>query len=343
MRALIAALCAARAATLRPLRPLQSPRDASLRALASDDLCERLKERVDLCSHVPEGLELLPLLGDGVGGLPDGTRLGAVAAPLAAALADAGDAFVVGGGAVRLAPALRGAPAAARTAAVAAVTAELRARGVVEGWRDELLAVVPAYGDEPAFLVERAAYPLLGCKGYGVHVNGFAVSRGELRLWVGTRSATKQTFPGMLDHICAGQQPHDLAPGENVVKEAGEEAGIPEEIARRAKSVGVCSYRGVDEWGQLKNDVLFCYDLELPWDFEPIAVDGEVEGFERWDLDRVAAAVATGANNAIGEFTSYKPNCNLVVIDFLVRIGWLSADAPGYLQLVDELRQGDCR
>ena len=81
MRALIAALCAARAATLRPLRPLQSPRDASLRALASDDLCERLKERVDLCSHVPEGLELLPLLGDGVGGLPDGTRLGAVAAP----------------------------------------------------------------------------------------------------------------------------------------------------------------------------------------------------------------------------------------------------------------------
>ena len=63
-------------------------------------------------------------------------------------------------------------------------------------------------------------------------------------------------------------------------QEAGEEAGIPEEIARRAKSVGVCSYRGVDEWDQLKNDVLFCYDLELPWDFEPVAVDGEVEGFE---------------------------------------------------------------
>ena len=78
----------------------------------------------------------------------------------------------------------------------------------------------------------------------------------------------------------------ELSLYQNVVKEAGEEAGIPEEIARRAKSVGVCSYRGVDEWGQLKNDVLFCYDLELPWDFEPVAVDGEVEGFDRWDLDR---------------------------------------------------------
>ena len=41
------------------------------------------------------------------------------------------------------------------------------------GWRDELLAVVSPFGAEPAFLVERAAYPLLGCKGYGVHVNGY--------------------------------------------------------------------------------------------------------------------------------------------------------------------------
>jgi hypothetical protein len=25
-----------------------------------------------------------------------------------------------------------------------------------------------------------------------------------------------------------------------------------------------------------KDDVFFCFDLELPWDFEPVAVDGEV-------------------------------------------------------------------
>ena len=336
MRALIAALCAARASTLRPLRPLQSPRDASLRALASDDLCERLKERVDLCSHVPAGLELLPLLGDGVGGLPDGTRLGAVAAPLAAALADAGDAFVVDRGAVRLAPALRGAAPAARTAAVAAVTAELRARGVVEGWRDELLAVVPAYGDEPAFLVERAAYPLLGCKGYGVHVNGFARSRGELRLWVGTRSATKQTFPGMLDHLCAGQQPHDLAPGENVVKEAGEEAGVPAALAAGAVPVGAVSYRGVNGEGKgerVTNDIIFCYDLELPPDFAPRPVDGEIDGFELMALDDVVANVLAGR---------FKPNVAVVTVDFLVRHGVLTPEMRGYLGLVASLRQGDC-
>ena len=25
-----------------------------------------------------------------------------------------------------------------------------------------------------------------------------------------------------------------------------------------------------------QDDVFFCFDLELPWDFEPVAVDGEV-------------------------------------------------------------------
>ena len=44
-------------------------------------------------------------------------------------------------------------------------------------------------GAPPAFVVERAAYPLLGCKGYGVHVNGYVVDeRGKFEaLWVALR------------------------------------------------------------------------------------------------------------------------------------------------------------
>lgn len=43
----------------------------------------------------------------------------------------------------------------------------------------------------------------------------------------------------MLDHIVAGGIPasHPL-PSENVVKECEEEAGIPEDLASRAESVG---------------------------------------------------------------------------------------------------------
>ena len=47
-------------------------------------------------------------------------------------------------------------------------------------------------------------------------------------------------------------------------------------------------------------------------------VDGEVESFERWSYDKVAEAVAYGKPAA------YKPNCNLVVIDLLVRSGYIA-------------------
>ena len=69
----------------------------------------------------------------------------------------------------------------------------------------------------------------------------------------------------------------------------------------------------------------------MPWDFEPVAVDGEVESFTKMQLTEVANAVAHGKP------ALYKPNCNLVVIDFLVRRGFITPDSPGYLQMLAEL------
>jgi hypothetical protein len=41
-------------------------------------------------------------------------------------------------------------------------------------------------------------------QGYGVHMNGYVDIGGEKSLWIGKRSETKATFPGMLDHLVAG-------------------------------------------------------------------------------------------------------------------------------------------
>jgi hypothetical protein len=60
----------------------------------------------------------------------------------------------------------------------------------------------------------------------------------------------------------------------------------------------------------------------------------QVEEFMLWPVQRVAEVVAGG--------TEFKTNCNLVIIDFLLRHGLLSPDQPGYLQLVRGVRQGDC-
>lgn len=42
---------------------------------------------------------------------------------------------------------------------------------------------------------------LLGVRQYGVHMNGYIYDAdSELKMWIGRRSPTKPTYPGMLDN-----------------------------------------------------------------------------------------------------------------------------------------------
>ncbi|KAH7844753.1 hypothetical protein Vadar_031314 [Vaccinium darrowii] len=132
---------------------------------------------------------------------------------------------------------------------------------------------------------------------------------GQKYLWIGKRSEGKQTYPGMLDHL-----PHGIACGDNIVKECQEEAGIPRSISMEAIPVGAVSYMDIDGY-RYKKDVLFCSDLKLPEGFIPDNQDGEVESFK-------LIPIADGAN-VIKKTEYFKPNCNLVIMDFLFRHGYI--------------------
>lgn len=201
------------------------------------------------------------------------------------------------------------------TEAMSVVTTKLRVDGFIEGWRDELLPVVTSYGQSPLFLIERAACPIFGVKAYGVHVNGYVRSaNGKIsKLWVGIRSKRKSTYPGMLDHIVAGGQPHGISLMENVLKECDEEASIPFDLAKNCLPVGAVSYTTTDSKENLKRDVIFCFDLELPETFQPTPSDGEVEAFLLKDIEWVVEKLGND------ESPAYKPNCELVIIDFFIR------------------------
>uniref|UniRef100_A0A0E0LZS3 Nudix hydrolase domain-containing protein n=1 Tax=Oryza punctata TaxID=4537 RepID=A0A0E0LZS3_ORYPU len=151
---------------------------------------------------------------------------------------------------------------------------------------------------------------------YGVHMNGYVEKEGQKFLWIAKRSDTKQTFPGMLDHLVAGGLPYGISCEDNVIKECEEEAGIPRSISSNATSVGAISYMDIEGF-RYKRDVLFCYDLKLPPDFVPNNEDGEVDSFRLIPVPHAA--------NIIRRTHFFKPNCNLVIIDFLFRHGlpWL--------------------
>lgn len=220
-----------------------------------------------------------------------------------------------------------------RTEAIGGAVKWLHKEGVILGLRNELYPVALAFGTELLFSLERAAVPYFGTKGYGVHMNGYVDIGGEKSLWIGKRSETKATFPGMLDHLVAGGLPVGITCKENVIKECNEEACIPRTIAEMAIPVGAVSYEDIDGI-TCKRDVLFCYDLLLPDDFQPTNTDGELESFMLVPVAQVA--------NVIHKTNHFKPNCAIVIIDFLFRHGYINPNQSGYLQLLQSLRSGEC-
>jgi hypothetical protein len=115
-----------------------------------------------------------------------------------------------------------------------------------------------------------------------------------------------------------------------VIKEAKEEANMPADLAQQAKPVGAVSYRLRNEEG-LRNDILFIYDLELPESFTPKNTDGEVEEFFLWPVEKVMQVLSTSDD--------FKFNVALVVVDFLIRHGYITPDDRDYEGLV----HGRCR
>jgi hypothetical protein len=61
---------------------------------------------------------------------------------------------------------LQTAPSSKRSEVVNALMSRLMATGVITRWYSELFPVSQDFGEEPLFLLERAAYNILGIKGW---------------------------------------------------------------------------------------------------------------------------------------------------------------------------------
>jgi hypothetical protein len=191
-------------------------------------------------------------------------------------------------------------------------------------WRREAFDI-RASPDGPVLAqLDRGALPSFGVLAVGVHVNGLVRRPDGLHLWVGRRAADKALDPGKLDHIVAGGVPAGLSALDTLVKEADEEASIPAVLARQAVEVGTITY-AMERAEGLRRDLLHCYDLELPETFEPLAADGEVEGFELWPMERVMQTVR--------DTDDFKFNVTLVLIDLFLRNGLITgSDAEALRQ-----------
>ena len=217
-----------------------------------------------------------------------------------------------------------------RTAAVDAPLRVLDDEGCFAGWRDESYPVGTGFHHKPLFEMERTAVPRFGVPAYGVHIHGFVRDGDDILLWIGKRAEDKPTYPGKLDQMVAGGQPVGLGLMENVIKECGEEAAVPPDLAATARPAGAVSYTHESEDG-MKPDVMFIYDLELPRDFVPRNTDGETAEFHLLPALEVMEITA--------DTTDFKFNCAVANIDFFIRHGLLTPENPDYVDITRGLHQ----
>lgn len=210
------------------------------------------------------------------------------------------------------------------------VSSFFRDQGVVFNWRDELFTI---YEDKTRtkelFRVERGVVPLMGLQAHGIHVNGYSIVNGEPEIWIARRSITRKVAPLKYDQLVAGGLPSELSLMDNVAKEAEEEAGINSDIIKRVDFSGTIQYQtNTEDLLGIRNDILHCYDLELPPDFCPCNQDGEVEGFMRISVAEVC--------KILQQTDQFKSNTALVMLSFLMRHHWLEVNDTECLWLEDK-------
>ena len=207
---------------------------------------------------------------------------------------------------------------------------------VLQGWRNELYPVVRSNHEQ--ITVDRAGSPLFGIVTYGVHMTAYVKVQNRTKIWVPRRAKNKQTFGGMLDNTVAGGMSAGEQPLECLVREAAEEASLPEDWVRSsAKSCVTISYfyirdkRAGGETGLCQPEVQFVYDLELDPHTTPKPCDDEVEEFSLCTVEEVQIALAEG---------QFKPNCAMVVLDFFIRHGILSAQKEEhYVEIMSRIHR----
>lgn len=199
-----------------------------------------------------------------------------------------------------------------------------------KGWRNELYVIYNPTA-VPYLRMERAFSVLTGVVTYGVHINGYVrcKSTGEIKMWIPRRSATKPTYPNMLDNTVAGGLGYPYGLYDTVIKECFEEAGLPKDfVVANTKPSGVVLYMYLTSDNRVQPEVEYIYDIEFPDETTtiPNPQDGEAVDFKLLTVDQILHEIYLG---------SFKPNCALVIIDFLIRFGIITPEnEPNYLEIV---------
>jgi isopentenyldiphosphate isomerase len=232
-----------------------------------------------------------------------------------------------------------------RTAILDAVTNRLLSMGVIPRKHSDMYPVSPFIeqtNQRKLALVNRSTAPYLGIDSIGVHLHCYVCQNNTPKptgIWLAKRAPNKSHHPNFWDPTVAGGQPVDLSLYENIIKEAHEEAGVPSEwlkIDNTIQNVAVFTDHTHDpltittakpDGSCMKRSLYYSFDLQVPIEWEPTAVDGEVSEFKLYSMPELEEELRYG--------DSVRPAMRSVLLDFMIRHQWWK----GSEQELEELRR----
>jgi 8-oxo-dGTP pyrophosphatase MutT (NUDIX family) len=245
-------------------------------------LAERLERLWQACqrhANQPIPADWLPLV-------LDGQSCGWLAPDTARCLLQPPRLFELGRGRLTLLSDSGDVPA--RSQAMHSAAKRLHEAGIVREWRAELLDIIGSDGRRLA-CIERAACRPLGIETRSVQLNGF---RPDGTLLAARRAAHKLSDPNRWDNlaggmIAAGEQDH-----EALEREAYEESGLRLAHLPVTRGARLRVQRMVAEGLMIETVQIF--DVQLPPDFLPTNMDGEVAAFEFCSIEAAIDAIERG-------------------------------------------------
>ena len=216
-----------------------------------------------------------------------------------------------------------------RTAAFTALIKDFIDLNIIQQYYNEPYPIVSQSHPEPFCCIDRFSASYFGLRAFGQHLNGVVETKNGLEMWIARRAKERVLFPNKLDNMVAGGLPYGKTAQQNLIKECAEEAGMSDSLTHQAKAVSVITYNAETKKG-FRPDVIYCYDILLDEDFIPVRTDDEVECFYRWPIEKII--------DIVKNTDDFKLNCNLVIIDFLIRWGYIEPQTANYVEISTRLR-----
>jgi 8-oxo-dGTP pyrophosphatase MutT (NUDIX family) len=179
------------------------------------------------------------------------------------------------------------------------------------GWRNEDFAVRDRAGvwQAPGLRLERSLFRWLGLLSESVQLN---LWRDDGRIWIAQRALSKAIDPGLWDAAVAGGLPAGESTRQAVFRESLEEAGLTESWHRhiqpatpgpclrvsRLVSAPLASNQNAHWPGVcLHHERVWRFEMVIPSQWQPSAVDGEVMAFQAVQPEAIFAMWQAGEFN----------------------------------------------